>query len=79
MSRIVCLSRPSVKPARTKPVDPHLFGAGLFRSLPTYRSVVSTADEAWYLEQLAAAEDRHYDALAAEAEAQDRYERGCLL
>jgi hypothetical protein len=79
MNRIVCLSRPVVKPSRRTARPSAPFGAGLLRSLPSYRADHSADDAAWWAAEQAAAEDRHLDALAAESEAQDRYERGCLL
>ena len=65
----------SLAPVNT---TPRRFGAGLFRSVPTYRADHTAADDAWLAADNArrAAEDRHYDAMAAELAAHDRYERG---
>ncbi len=65
---------------RVKPA--HRFGAGLLRSLPTYRSPVSSADEAWLVadnarrereERLAAREQAEADMYNAYLE--EQYER----
>jgi hypothetical protein len=57
------------------------FGRGILRSVPTYRTGYTAADEAWaaaeFNRELSGAPD--YDRLAAIAEAQDRLERGTLL
>lgn len=58
-----------VKPSRT-------FGRGLVRSLPTHRAPFTASDVAWLVAERAAAEDRHHDQLAGEAEAMARHERG---
>ena len=53
----------------TRPVKTsRRFGAGLLRSLPTYRQTVSAADEAWLCEDNARRERE-----AAEAAAYDRF------
>ena len=54
------------------------FGAGLLASLPAYRADHTAADEAWLVHDNARreAENRHYDAMAAESAALDRLERG---
>lgn len=67
--------------APVKPAHSRRFGAGLVRSLPTYRLDHTFEDEAWLATESArrAAENRHYDRLAAEAEALDRLTNGCLL
>jgi hypothetical protein len=61
---------------------PRTFGRGLLRPLPTYRAPYTAADAAWAAQAFSrpvTAYDLHLEALAKEAEAQDRLERGCLL
>lgn len=65
-------TRPAAKPART-------FGAGLLRSLPTYRAPASFEDMAWHAEQAARAEDRRYDERYEEVRAMAAMENGCWL
>lgn len=67
MIRIFTVKSPKVKPTRNTPRTPGRFGAGLLASIPAHVAPITTADEAWYVEQQAAAEDRHYDELEAEA------------
>jgi hypothetical protein len=65
----------------TRPVKTtRRFGAGLLRSLPTYRTTVSAADEAWLIADNARrdAANRKLDRRASEAEAHARYENGWL-
>ena len=64
-------ARCPVKPARR-------FGAGILATRPTYRAPYTSADLAWLAADNARrdAENRHYDAMADEAAALDRLERG---
>jgi hypothetical protein len=52
------------------------FGRGILASRPTTRAAFTFSDAAWWAAEAAAAEDRHYDAMADEAEAQGRLDRG---
>ncbi|AGA31639.1 hypothetical protein [Singulisphaera acidiphila] len=56
-----------VREARRTPKAPGRFGVGILAARPTYTAPITTADEAWYIEQFAASEDRHYDAMEADA------------
>lgn len=58
-----------VKPARR-------FGAGLLRSLPTYRADHTASDAAWWAAECARLEDARLDQRAAESAAMDRMEAG---
>ncbi|SIN70194.1 hypothetical protein SAMN05444166_0242 [Singulisphaera sp. GP187] len=57
---------PVREPRRTAKPVAH-FGAGILATRPTYSVPFALSDEAWYVEQLAAAEDRRYDEMEAEA------------
>lgn len=65
----------------TRPVKTsRRFGAGLLRSLPTYRANFTAEDDAWRIADNARrdAANRRLDRMAAEAEAHARYENGWL-
>lgn len=58
-----------VKPARR-------FGAGVLRSLPSYRADHTASDAAWLAADTARREDAHYDRLAGESAALSLMEAG---
>ena len=65
----------------TRPVkSTRLFGAGLLRSLPTYRVSYMADDEAWLIEDNARreAESRRIDRLYGESAAVDAMSRGLI-
>ncbi len=82
MSRMICVSTPKVKPTRRAPRPERPFGAGILRSVPSAgRMPFSPEDEAWYVQNVVAANDenRHYDQLAAECRLIDRLCSGYVL
>jgi hypothetical protein len=66
---------PPVAPAREK-LSRKPFGAGILRSLPTYRLDCTFEDESWWAEEARREEDRMIDRLGREYEAQQRMEMG---
>jgi hypothetical protein len=66
---------PPVAPVRV-PLSRKPFGAGILRSLPTYRLDCTFEDESWWAEEARREEDRMIDRLGREYEAQQRMEMG---
>jgi hypothetical protein len=61
------------------PVKSRNFGLGLTPSAPHHFAPYTAADEQWYRDQLAIAdENRRADAMAAESRLMDRLESGCF-
>lgn len=58
------------------PRSGHRFGSGILATRPVYQAPCSQSDAAWWAEQCAASEDRHFDRLAAESANLDRLELG---
>jgi hypothetical protein len=65
--RIITVKSVPVKATRNSTRQPGRFGAGLLASVPATYAPITAADEAWYVEQQATAEDRRYDEMEAEA------------
>ena len=76
MTRTITLHTPEVKPTRRTARKPSPFGVGILASRPVVKVEYTASDEAWYVAQTTAAEDRHYDAMEAEAIALARVDMG---
>lgn len=76
MTRIITIKSPKVKPTRNTPHPTTRFGAGILATRPAYSVPFALSDEQWYVEQLAAAEDCHYDEMEADAIALARVDMG---
>ena len=79
MTRTICIRTPEVKPTRRSPRKPGSFGAGILPSRPAFKADCTASDEAWWAAERAAGEDRHYDAMEAEAIALARLDMGLCL